>query len=319
MLRQLTLIILVLCLCISCAQNPPIEKIFDITQNELAELKLSYYSDYFSFVGEDDQGLVSFAIDNNRGQDGDTFQADHFLVLHDEKSGWQDVKGNGLYANDQQQLSTIPNSTFFTFEGSPQQGLVINSNVNDLSLTISPIQSKINRGKGLSQYQMGSAKAVLNWKGREIKGRVIHEYLYLPAFNRLSRKYFGFFKAFNGFYARLGEQGDFYLHLQKSEKLAPLIGHALGFVVINDTFYELKNIDLKTESTNFAWGFYSWPNHWRGNIDTASQKNTIELKLVQQNSMANWVLGGFAMGIIKGQLEIDNNSIEIYGLGELIM
>src|SRR5262245_38169635 len=29
---------------------------------------LAYYSDYFSFVGEDAQGRVAFALDNNRGQ-----------------------------------------------------------------------------------------------------------------------------------------------------------------------------------------------------------------------------------------------------------
>jgi len=36
---------------------------------------LAYYSDYFSFVGEDAQGKVAFALDNNRGQDGEQFQA----------------------------------------------------------------------------------------------------------------------------------------------------------------------------------------------------------------------------------------------------
>ncbi len=46
-------------------------------------------SDYFSFVGADEQGHVAFAIDNNRGRDGNAYQAEHFYaVLHDEHHGW---------------------------------------------------------------------------------------------------------------------------------------------------------------------------------------------------------------------------------------
>lgn|GEM_PF-6984486 len=48
---------------------------------------LVYVSGYFSFVGSDAQGNVTFAIDNNRGRDGENYQAEHFLVLHNEKQG----------------------------------------------------------------------------------------------------------------------------------------------------------------------------------------------------------------------------------------
>src|SRR3989441_9773047 len=46
---------------------------------------LIYVSDYFSFVGADQHGRVAFALDNNRGRDGEAFQAEHFVVLHDEQ------------------------------------------------------------------------------------------------------------------------------------------------------------------------------------------------------------------------------------------
>jgi hypothetical protein len=36
-----------------------------------------YHSDYFSFVGSDTQGTVYLAHDNNRGQTGERFFADH--------------------------------------------------------------------------------------------------------------------------------------------------------------------------------------------------------------------------------------------------
>jgi len=60
---------------------------------------LIYVSDYFSFVGADQHGRVAFALDNNRGRDGEAFQAEHFVVLHDEHEGWTDIAGNGPYDN----------------------------------------------------------------------------------------------------------------------------------------------------------------------------------------------------------------------------
>jgi hypothetical protein len=60
----------------------------DSSLDDIPTSSLLYVSDYFSFVGQDSQGPVDFALDNNRGRDGDDYQAEHFLVLHDEKTGW---------------------------------------------------------------------------------------------------------------------------------------------------------------------------------------------------------------------------------------
>ena len=54
----------------------------------LPDTALLYVSDYVSFVGEDHHGRVAFALDNNRGRDGESWQAEHFVVLHDEHEGW---------------------------------------------------------------------------------------------------------------------------------------------------------------------------------------------------------------------------------------
>jgi hypothetical protein len=35
----------------------------------------------------DVNGHVAFALDNNRGRDGEAWQAEHFVVLHDEGEG----------------------------------------------------------------------------------------------------------------------------------------------------------------------------------------------------------------------------------------
>src|SRR5437660_12514124 len=88
---------------------------------------LMYVSDYFSFVGADQHGRVAFALDNNRGRDGEAFQAEHFVVLHDEHNGWMDVAGNGAYDNLTKELDRIPDSPFFQFAGEPDTGRTISN------------------------------------------------------------------------------------------------------------------------------------------------------------------------------------------------
>ncbi len=116
-----------LALLLSGSSGQDSELMFTITGEQLQALKLAYYSDYFSFIGGDEQGMVAFALDNNRGRDGDSWQAEHFVVLHDEKAGWQNVSGDGPYYNVTRQLESIPDSPDFSFIGKPETGLTIRS------------------------------------------------------------------------------------------------------------------------------------------------------------------------------------------------
>jgi len=101
-------------------------------------------SDYFSFVGADEQGHVAFAIDNNRGRDGNAYQAEHFYaVLHDEHHGWMQVSGIGRYENTYHALLIIPDSSFFQFVGQPAAGLTITSPVNQLTLRLDTIPERL--------------------------------------------------------------------------------------------------------------------------------------------------------------------------------
>ena len=191
-----------------CASPPSKETVFGITQAELDALKLSYYSDYVSFIGRDKDGIVAFALDTNRGRDQDTWQADHFVVLYDEKTGWQPVKGSGPYPNNSHELETIPNSPFFSFLGTPNAWWHIRSAVNSLDLNVEPMQFHIDRRQGLAVYRLGSAGASLVWGNRVIEGRLIYEHLFLPGFNRLTRRYVGALKDFHGLYLSVDGIGD---------------------------------------------------------------------------------------------------------------
>lgn len=113
----------------------------------IAGAGLVYVSDYFSFVGADERGHVAFAIDTNRGRDGDAFPAEHLsIVLHDERSGWVDLTGQGRYENATRELLPIPDSPAFRFVGQPETGVTIAIAVNDLTLRIDPMIERVRRG-----------------------------------------------------------------------------------------------------------------------------------------------------------------------------
>lgn len=280
---------------------------------------LIYVSDYFSFVGADSLGHVAFALDNNRGRDGDSFQAEHFLVLHDEREGWITLAGNGLFENAKHELAAIPDSPFFAFEGSPRTGLTIASNVNQLTLRIEPIPERTgNRHSGAVTW-MGSAAAVLTWKGRTIPGRLIYEYVMMPDFNRLTRTYWGFWKEFQGLYLLADSKNDVYVHSQLSERIAPLVGMLLGFSAIDEQTESLRDLNVEVLDRELAFGFYRWPTRWRITWTGLKGPATLTLSQSSRKAIAGWVIGGFAMSIVTGKLEYAGEKSTVYGLGELIM
>jgi hypothetical protein len=269
---------------------------------------------------------VAFALDNNRGQDGDAFQAEHFAVLHDEDAGWQPLRGSGLYPNPSGALEVIPDSASFRFRGTPASGLVIESPDNGLQLEIEPISTRLARERGADRYRMGSAPAVLRWKGRTVSGRVIHEYLRMEGWNRLARIYFGYWNAFQGLYLLTedpvtGTLGDFYVHRQKSRKMEPLAGLVDGFAGSGEEFVRLEGTEVSVRDKGWALGFYRWPLAWSGHWNDPAHRGDIDfdLWLSEKKNFRNWVVGGFAMGIVKGVVSRGGRTpLHAYGFGELI-
>jgi len=289
------------------------------------EERLTYYSDYFSFIGLDDRGRVAFALDINRGQDGDEFQAEHFVVLHDETDGWQKLDGNGLFPNPDGRLAIIPDSAHFRFTGLPGTGMAIESPANRLVLKIQSIPMVIDRQYLNDTYRMGSAPATLNWRDRSLMGRVIYEFVHFSNWNRLTRTYVGFWKNFHGIYLMTVNPvtkapGDFYLHCQQSNKRKSLVGLVDGFAVIDGSTLHLNETDIRVTSKRPALGFYLWPNSWKGHWQNESNSQRIEfsLRLTERKTFGNWVIGGFAMGIVKGVVSHQGRTLDAYGLGEII-
>jgi hypothetical protein len=310
---------LLLLLSCSSSSREAKERMFTITEGELRRLGLSYYSDYFSFVGSDRRGSVAFALDNNRGQDGDSFQAEHFAALHDGTAGWQHVAGSGRYDNVLRQLGTIPDSASFSFTGSVQSGMVIRSEPNGLTLRTAPMRFHLVRKRGLAEYRLGSAEATLLWRERRLTGRVIYEYIFMPAFNRLTRTYPGAFRDYHGIYASVENTGDFYLHRQKGAFFSPLIEPAEGFLFLGGEGYQLSSLHVRVLGRSLAWGFYRWPLSWEGGFEAGPDRYEFFCGLSDRKTMSNWVIGGFSMGIVKGRLVSSRGTWTFYGLGEMIL
>lgn len=296
-----------------------IKKVYQISEEELEKASLYYYSDYISFVGQDEQGTVAFAIDTNRGQDGETWQAEHFLAMHDEQQGWLELEGNGFYDLHTTDMVPIPDSEYFQFEGTSDRGMLISSEINQLELTIEPIPVILSNQKGLAKFWMGSAQSTLKWKGRVITGRVIYEFLYLPAFNRLTRKYRGLWKDFHAIYTMIGSSGDLYLHTQLSPFLSPLVGEKVRFVLLNTSGDKTEQLKIEVTKKEQALGFYRWPLAWKGQFLWKDKSYAFDFKLENRRTMWNWVIGGFSMGILKGQLKQGNEEYPLVGIGELLI
>ena len=285
----------------------------------LPATSLLYVSDYVSFVGEDTHGRVAFALDNNRGQDGESWQAEHFVVLHDEHEGWISLEGSGSYQNSTHELATIPPSSFFQIDGMPRTGMSITSHPNNLTLTIQPIPIRLERDHEGGRYWLGSAAAQLQWNNRTLKGRVIYEYFMMPEFNRLSRTYWGLWKHFQGLYLRVEGLGDLYVHSQESDMMAPLVGNVSGFFVVGEESEPLQALQVTLFDHQQAWGLYRWPSAWGLNWLTKTAAGRALLEIKEFKSMGNWVIGGFGMGIVHGIVHYNGKEYAAYGLAELIM
>jgi hypothetical protein len=291
----------------------------DQALDEQAGSSLVYISDYFSFVGEDSHGRVAFALDNNRGKDGDSYQAVHFLVLHDEKTGWAKLEGNSRYENVGKDLKTIPSSPYFKFEGTPNTGLTVTGESNRLMLKTDSIPLRTSRQTDGAAIWMGSAPAVLTWRDRVIPGRIIHEHLMMPNFNRLTHTYWDLLNEYQGFYLKVGTNGDAYVHRQHSERLAPLMGTMDGFTMLSGVTDAMKDVNIEVLDRGLARGFYRWPTAWRITWTGSQGAAVLTLRQVSRTGIWNWAIGGFSMVVVDGELEYGSQKLPVYGLVELIM
>ena len=288
--------------------------------------KLAYYSDYFSFIGQDEKGYLLFALDSTRGVDEGDFQAEHFGVLYDQSQGWVDLVGTGEYANHRGILDKIPDSAAFQFSGSPAHGVSILSRINDLRLEINPLTTRLEENSGVRRQNWGNAAAVLYWQGRVVPGRVIYEGLAHHNWNSLSGSDSENGDNFQGFYLAIQEDTpsawqDLYLCTERRNQTL----HSQGFIDTRSNQASIFSPDLEVTRKGWALGFYRWGKGWKMNLQQAATSEgldppfaSLELNQVSRKSISNWAIGGFAMSVVEGTLQINGRQSKVLGFAELI-
>ncbi|HEY5626468.1 MAG TPA: hypothetical protein VIR79_00840, partial [Nitrospira sp.] len=87
----------------------------------------------------------------------------------------------------------------------------------------------------------------------------------------------------------------------------------------NDVTDSMKDLNVEPLDRDWALGFYRWPTAWRITWSGPKGSATLRLKQTTRRNLANWVIGGFAMGIVQGELTFAGTTQQIYGFAELIM
>lgn len=228
------------------------------------------------------------------------------------------VAGNGRDDNAGKELNRIPHSPFFQFEGAPEMGLTVTSSTNDLALMIGPIPLRTRCPHERPVIAMGTAAAMLTWQGRSIPGRVSYEGLIVPDFHRLSRTYFRLWNDFQRPPVLAGQGGDIYLHSQRRERLAALVGRLAGFAAFDEQAHPVNALHMEVLARDRALGFSRWPTARQITWNGANGPASTTWHLSDRTAIANWVIGEFSRASCRAEPVRAGRTWRVYGLAESI-
>ncbi len=289
------------------------------------DAEIATFSDYFSFVGIDEIGHVAFAIDLNRDRYQKKYFADTFVALHEQHTGFVKLDGRGDHPNPQGELVSIPSSEYFEVTETANGGFQIKGKKDDLALMVDPPTQVTGQSDGSTIYAMRVAGATLNWRGRQLKGRVIIEHLVsttlskragLGMFGLLLRNSFGGGDGFQGLYLITDDGRDIYIQNSDMNLKNTNLPKMIGFVGIGGGKFDVsENLVLEVSERQQGVGVYRRPVAWKANWG----KNVLNCRETTRKSFSNWFLGGFAMGIVEGEIFIDGVRHKVYGWSEIII
>jgi hypothetical protein len=270
-----------------------------LAQTPADEVK-RYHSDYFSFIGSDGAGTVYLAHDNNRGQTGDRYFADHWIMMWAEGQGVVPIIGSAHYPNPGKVLETIPDSENFRFQGSIAGGLRMISESNGIDMRVDGLRPILRRQTPDNDYWIGAAPAIMLWKGHTLTGRVIFEFIARSGYNRFTSDFGANWNNFNGLYLLTDDAKDIYIRYH--ERIQPGVPRESGMATL-ETDGVLSNIAFRiTESRAVENRAYRWPTAWSVDFthNGAAWRLTGETAALEE--VADWTRGGFAMSVIRGEV-----------------
>lgn len=271
-----------------------------------AEVTKRYHSDYFSFVGSDAEGSVYLAHDNNRGQTGDQFFADHWIMMYAEGTGIVPIVGSAHYPNPGRELLIIPDSGHFQFRGTIESGIRMSSATNGIEMSVDRLVPVLRRQTEDRDYWIGAAPAVLNWRGRTLKGRVLFEFIAQTGYNRFTSDFGANWSNFNGLYLMTEDYHDLYIRYH--ERIQPGTPRESGMATF-EAPGTLSAIDFSIKETQaLADRDYRWPTRWEIGFQHAGGQWQLEASTVHLEAVADWTKGGFAMSVIQGEVRRTDGS-----------
>lgn len=217
------------------------------------------------------------------------------------------------------QLERIPDSPFFTFEGTVSSGLIIRSPQNSLSLRIGRYKSIFPKRRAWRNTASGQQKQRSNGgKDRSMAGWFTSTSL-CRTITAWRRSISAGSKIFTGSMLPCRMSAISIFTRRKVPSSYPWSNNRRDFSFSTGKGHRVSSLQVKARSRSFTAGFYRWPKSWTGSFQAGKEHYEFECNLSERKTIANWVIGGFAMGIVKGRLVTPNGTLELYGLGELIM
>jgi hypothetical protein len=271
-----------------------------------SEVSMRYHSDYFSFVGSDTRGTVYLAHDNNRGQTGDRFFADHWIMMYAEGRGFVPITGSAHYPNPGRVLETIPDSEHFRFRGTIGGGMRMQSASNDIDMAVEGLRPVLRRQTSDSDHWIGAAPATMRWTSRELRGRVIFEFIARTGCNRFTSDFGANWTNFNGLYLKTEDDRDIYLRYH--ERVQPSAPRESGMATI-DGVGTLSDIVFGIRESRVASDrSYRWPTSWQVQFAHQGERWQLEAETAALEEVADWTTGGFAMSVVKGMVSKSDGS-----------
>ena len=92
----------------------------------------------------------------------------------------------------------------------------------------------------------------------------------------------------------------------------------MGFQVLDKSLELLEDLRIEVPERRYALGFYRWPGSWRVSWQGDKGAGSLVLRVVDRKTVTNWLIGGFAMGVVTGEISYGGKIRPVYGLAELI-
>jgi hypothetical protein len=278
----------------------------------------SYASDFFVFIGECEGRRAVFAADFNRGKKDSKAQNEQWFVLHIEKQGWAELAGGGEYKVKGAEPLALRDSAQYSFSGDDAQGWTLKGSAQHPGLSTQALQARSAQRNEKGVFARSSGPAALTWKDRTYVGAALREFTLLPGMNLISDPDAGLFgDGWNGLYALRGrgDKAELVVFHQTGGELKSLLNPCTGFVATSPTL-ELAKANFRADAWEQAAGFFRWPGRWR--VDPLPNSGRIEVKLEERDTLISWVVGGACVAIARGEMQLADQKLELYGLAQVV-